>query len=156
MISLGARSSTSKTHANADTRYYAYGKAKVTGGRAYGWLVMASRFDCADPGRNRLRFPTRFVVNLSEATFVDAIRRGVLSWPGSNRKPNSAPRALGPLDLRASASMLGAKMRELSPRTMRPALANLSASKTPWRVTVRTFRPQVRLRIFPRSDSLRE
>jgi hypothetical protein len=74
---------------------------------------MVSRFDCADPGRNRPRFPTRFVVNLSEATFVHAIGEEVRRNRDRIGRERCRRERLNPPDLRPPASTLGAKMRQL-------------------------------------------
>jgi hypothetical protein len=89
-------------------------------------------------------------VNLSEATFVDAISEECCR-DRVESEAESVAGELDPLDLRASASMLSGKMCQLFPRTMRQRLANLSAGKTPGRSFPRSERAFPTNLVFPLS-----
>jgi len=78
---------------------------------------MGSRFDCADPGRNRSRFQP-CLLGICQATFVDAIGEECCRDRAESEAEFVAENAY-PLDLRAPASMLGANVRQLFPQTMR-------------------------------------
>jgi hypothetical protein len=99
------------------------------------WYIVSS-FDCADFGRSRSRFPTRFVVNLPEVTLVHAIGEEFVVIESNQGADFAANSCLYPADLRALASAPGAKMHQLFPERCDGA-RNLSARKTPGRVTVR-------------------
>src|SRR5260370_10332662 len=101
-----------------DTRYYVCGRAKVRWVvRIVGWLWVVVSIALILAAIAHASNHVYWEFGRRQASSMRSARRAVVTGP--NRKLNSSPRALDPLDLRAPASMFGAKRRQPFPRTMR-------------------------------------